>query len=265
MGYNLLNLANTDLSKAVVRCFEEESTLFTACPVLEVKGSALAYNQVDQLFEVEKRELGQEVINVQEMVTNKVVEDLNIYSNSVRVDRAMVLMSDIDVRAVETELQAKSMARGVHKEIIKKLKENAGVKVTTVGAMPTCEEVCLAIDEMQYSEDSMLLLANGKTLRALTKEAEKEGYLHGQIDAFGKHLPSINGVPCQVTRDLNDGEILVIYFSVADGVCLGTNSGLLTYDKGLQQGVHYITDMELLAVAVVKNTKSVAYINKAAK
>lgn len=261
MSYNLLNMATTDLAKGVVHCFNEESTLFTACPVLDVKGNATAYNQVSELFEVEKRELGQDVVNIQEMTTTKVIEPLEIFSNSVKVDRAMCMMSDTDLRATETEVQAKSMARGCHKAILSKLKANAGVKVVPTGAMPTAEEVAEAMDNMRFVDGAMLMLCNSKTNRALQKEAINQGFTYGQVEAFGRKLYQFNNVPVQVTADLEDGEVLVVYFSVAEGVCLASNGGIITYDQGLK-GVFYVTDMELLAVPVIKNTKAVAFVGK---
>ncbi len=306
MSYNLLNLCKEDLSKGVVKCFEQESTLFTMCPILNVTGNATAYNQVNNLFTVEKRELGQDLSSIQEMTSTKVVEPLEIFANSVKVDRALCMMADDDVRAIETELQARAMARNTHKIILNKVKDNAGVVVTCASTMPnadevadamdkmrfvegsmlmlcnaktnrhlqkqaagvvvTCastmpnaDEVADAMDKMRFVEGSMLMLCNAKTNRHLQKQAVSEGFTYGQVDAFGRKLYQFNNVPVQTTGDLEDGEVVVIYFNVAEGVSLATNKGLQTYDQGLK-GVFYVTDMELLAVPVVKNTKSVAVV-----
>ena len=259
MGYNLLNLCKEDLSKGVVKCFEQESTLFTLCPVLNVTGNATAYNQVKELFTVEKRELGQEISSVQEMTTTKVVEPLQIFANSVKVDRALCMMSDDDVRVMETELQAMAMARNTHKEILNKVKANAGVVVTSASTMPNADEVAEAMDKMRFVEGSMLMLCNAKTNRHLQKQAVAEGFTYGQVDAFGRKLYQFNNVPVQTTGDLADGEVVVIYFNISEGVSLATNGGVKTYDLGLK-GVFYVTDFELLAVPVVKNTKAVAHV-----
>lgn len=259
MTYNLLNMATQDLSKGVVKCFEQESTLFKMCPVLSVTGNATAYNQVKELFTVEKRELGQEISSIQEMETTKVVEPLEIFANSVKVDRALCMMVDDDVRAIETELQARAMARNTHKVILNKVKSSAGVVVTCASTMPNADEVADAMDKMRFVEGSMLMLCNAKTNRHLQKQAVAEGFTYGQVDAFGRKLYQFNNVPVQTTGDLADGEVVVIYFNVAEGVSLATNKGLQTYDQGLK-GVFYVTDMELLAVPVVKNTKSVAVV-----
>lgn len=262
MGYNLLNMAKEDLAKGVVTCFNDEAVLFEALPVINVNGNATAYNRVNDGFIVEKRELGEDIKTVQEMVTEKVVEPLEIYSNSVKVDRAMCMMSDEDLRATETEVQAKAMARATHKAILDKVKAVAGVQVTPKATIPTAEEVAEAMDNMRFVEGQMLMITNAKTNRSLQKEAVLGGFTYGQIDAFGKRMYQFNGVPVEVTNDLADGEVLIMYLSNADGVALATNGGVKTYDLGLK-GVFYVTDMELLAVPVVKNTKAVAYINKA--
>lgn len=259
MSYNLLNLCKEDLSRGIVKCFEGESTLFTMCPVLNVTGNATAYNQVKELFTVEKRELGQEISSIQEMQTTKVVEPLEIFANSVKVDRALCMMSEDNVRAMETELQARAMARNTHKEILNKVKENAGVVVTSTSSMPNADEVAEAMDNMRFVEGSMLMLCNAKTNRHLQKQAVAEGFTYGQVDAFGRKLYQFNNVPVQTTGDLSDGEVVVIYFNASEGVALATNGGLQSYDLGLK-GVFYVTDIELLAVPVVKNTKSVAVV-----
>lgn len=261
---NLLNMTQDDLSKGVVKCFEDESTLFKACPILNINGNAHTYNRVNELFTVEKRELGQDLVNIQEMTTEKVTEPLEIFANSVMLDRALTLMSNDDLRAIETELQAKAMARATHKAILDKVKAVAGVKVTPVGAMPTAEEVGEAMDSMRFVEGSMLMLCNSKTNRALQKEAVGQGFTYGHIEAFGRKMYQFNNVPVEVTKDLVDGEVVVIYFNTAEGVSLASNKGMVTYDQGLK-GVFYVTDMELLAVPVVKNTMAVAHINKATR
>ncbi|WP_304428180.1 hypothetical protein [Romboutsia ilealis] len=259
MSYNLLNLCKENLSKGVVKCFEGESTLFTMCPVINVTGNATAYNQVNELFTVEKRELGQDLSSIQEMTTKKVVEPLEIFANSVKVDRALCMMSEDNVRAMEAELQARAMARNVHKEILNKLKENAGVVVTSRSSMPNADEVAEAMDNMRFIEGSMLMLCNAKTNRHLQKQAVAEGFTYGQVDSFGRKLYQFNNVPVQTTCDLADGEVVVIYFNVSEGVALATNGGLKSYDLGLK-GVFYVTDFELVGVPVIKNTKAVAIV-----
>ena len=261
MVYNLLNMAQDELSKGVVHCFNEESTLFKAVPVLNITGNATSYNQVNELFTVEKRELGEDLKEIQEMTTTKVTEPLEIFANSVKVDRAMMLMATEDLRAIETEVQAKSLARATHKAIIDKVKANAGVKVVQVGEMPTPEEVAEAMDNMRFVEGHMIMLCNPKTNRSLQMAAVNSGFTYGNIEAFGRKLYMFNNVPVVCTGDLADGEVLIMYLSVAEGVCLATNGGVKTYDQGLK-GVFYVTDMELLAVPVIKNTKAVALVGK---
>lgn len=261
MGYNLLNLATENLTKGIVKCFSDEAVLFEAVPVLNITGNSIAYNRVNEMFEVEKRELGQDIIHVNELTTEKVVEPLEIFSTSAKVDRAMCMMANDDLLAIETEIQAKSMGRAVHKSILEKVKSVAGVKVAPKGAIPTAEEVAEAMDNMRFVEGQMIMITNAKTNRSLQKEAVLGGFTYGQADAFGRRMYQFNGVPVEVSQDLKDGEVLIMYLNTAEGVCLSTNGGVKAYDLGLK-GVFYTTDMELLASVVVKNTKAVAYVGK---
>lgn len=262
MSYNLMNFAQSTLQKGVVKCLSDESVLFEAVPVLNITSNAISYNRVSELFEVEKRELGQDIVNIQELTTEKITEPLEIFSVSAKVDRAMCMMANDDLIAIETEVQSRSMARAVHKAILDKVKSVAGVKVTPKGAMPTADEVAEAMDGMRFVEGQMLMICNAKTNRSLQKQAVTEGFTYGNIDAFGRKLYLFNGVPVEISQDLNDGEVLIMYLSTAEGVCLATNGGgIKAYDMGLK-GVFYQTDLEILTVPVVKNTLAVAYVGK---
>lgn len=261
MAYNLLNLCKEHLDTGVVECFNAESTLLKAIPVQNITGHAVAYNQVKNGFIVEKRELGQDIVTEQEMETTKVVEPLQISANRVKVDRALTLMSGDDVRAIETEVQSKAMARQLHLDILTKIKSVAGVKVNISGAMPTADEVAEGMDAMKSLNNAMMF-CNAKTNRALQKEAIAQGFTYGQIEAFGKKMHQFNNVPVEVTQDLEDGEVIIANFDVAEGVSLATNGGVRAIDLGLN-GVFYRTDIEFIGLPVVKNTKAVAYINKA--
>lgn len=261
MAYNLLNLCTEHLDRGVVECFNAESTLLKMIPVQNITGHAVAYNQVKNGFTVEKRELGADIVTEQEMETTKVVEPLTISANRVKVDRALCLMSGDDVRAIETEVQSKAMARQLHLDILTKIKSVAGVKVTISGSIPTADEVAEGMDGMK-SIDNAIMFCNAKTNRALQKEAISQGFTYGQIEAFGKRMYQFNNVPVEVTQDLEDGEVIIANFDVAEGVSLATNGGVRAIDLGLN-GVFYRTDIEFIGLPVVKNTKAVAYINKA--
>ena len=258
MAYNLLNLCTENLDRGVVECFNAESTLLKVIPVQNVTGHAVAYNQVKDGFTVEKRELGADIVSEQEMETTKVVEPLQISANRVKVDRALTLMSGDDVRAIETEVQSKAMARQIHLDILTKVKNVAGVKVNSIGAMPTADEIAEGMDGMK-SIDNAMMFCNAKTNRALQKEAISQGFTYGQIEAFGKKMYQFNNVPVEVTQDLEDGEVIIANFDVAEGVSLATNGGVRAIDLGLN-GVFYRTDIEFIGLPVVKNTKAVAYI-----
>lgn len=261
MSYNLMNFAQSTLQQGIVKSFSDESVLFEAVPVLNITGNSLSYVRVNELFEIEKRQLGEDIVNIQELTTEKITEPLEIFSVSAKVDRAMCMMANDDLLAIETEIQAKSMGRAVHKSIIDKVKAVAGVKVAPKGAMPTAEEVAEAMDTMRFVEGQMIMITNAKTNRSLQKEAVLGGFTYGQADAFGRRMYQFNGVPVEVSQDLKDGEVLIMYLNTAEGVCLSTNGGVKAYDLGLK-GVFYQTDMELLATPVVKNTKAVAYVGK---
>lgn len=261
MAYNLLNLCQENLDRGVVECFNAESTLLKVIPVQTITGHAVAYNRVENGFSVEKRQLGEDIVTEQEMETTKVVEPLEISANRVVVDRALCLMSGDDVRAIETEVQSKAMARQIHLDILTKVKNVAGVKVTISGSMPTADEVAEGMDGMK-SIDNAMMFCNAKTNRALQKEAISQGFTYGQIEAFGKRMYQFNNIPVEVTQDLEDGEVIIANFDVAEGVSLATNGGVRAIDLGLN-GVFYRTDIEFIGLPVIKNTKAVAYINKA--
>lgn len=259
--YNLLNMCQEMLDKAVVSCFNEESTLLQVVPIQKVTGHAVAYNRVMNGFTVQKRALGEDITTEQEMETVKVVEPLEISANRVKVDRGLVLMSGDDVRAIETEVQSKAMGRQLHLDILTKLKADAGIKIVPVGAIPTADEVAEAMDSMKFVDGKMMMFTNAKTNRAIQKEAIANGYSYGHIDAFGKRMYNFNGVPVDVTNDLADGEVIVAYLDVAEGVSLATNGGVRTIDLGMND-VFYRTDIEFIGIPVVKNSNAVAYINK---
>lgn len=261
MAYNLLNLCQENLDRGVVECFNAESTLLKVIPVQTITGHAVVYNRVKDGFTVEKRELGADIVTEQEMETTKIVEPLEISASRVKVDRGLVLMSGDDVRAIETEVQSKSMARQLHLDILTKVKNVAGVKVAISGAMPTADEVAEGMDGMK-SIDNAMMFCNAKTNRHLQKEAISQGFTYGQIEAFGKRMYQFNNVPVEVTQDLEDGEVIIANFDIAEGVSLATNGGVRAIDLGLN-GVFYRTDVEFIGLPVVKNTKAVAYINKA--
>ena len=260
MAYNLLNLCTENLERGVVECFNAESTLLKVIPVQNVTGHAVAYNQVKNGFTVEKRELGADIVSEQEMETTKVVEPLQISANRVKVDRALCLMSGDDVRAIETEVQSKAMARQLHLDVLAKIKNVAGVKVSTTGAMPTADEVAEGMDGMK-SIDNAMMFCNAKTNRVLQKEAISQGFTYGQIEEFGKRMYQFNNIPVEVTQDLEDGEVIIANFDIAEGVSLATNGGVRAIDLGLN-GVFYRTDIEFIGLPVVKNTKAVAYIKQ---
>ena len=268
MTHNLLNLCQDILSTGVVRCFNDESALFNILPVIEVPGSGYSYNRVNNLFDSEKRELGSDSLDTQEMITEKITNPLQIMTSRVKVDRALLLMSGSDVRAIETEIQAKSMARGLHKDILNECKTVAkspnGINKTLSGTMPTSDEVADMMDEMKLVEGEGVILVAPKTARALTKEAVKSGYVVSNIEMFGKLMPVFNGQPIITSKDLAEGEVLVLFLSESEGVSLATNGGLRTIDLG-NKGTQLVTDMEILYTPVIKNTKSVGYMTKASK
>ena len=258
MAYNLLNLCQENLDRGVVECFNAESTLLKVIPVQTITGHAVAYNQVKNGFTVEKRELGQDIVTEQEMETTKVVEPLQISANRVKVDRALCLMSGDDVRAIETEVQSKAMDRQIHLDILTKVKNVAGIKINASGSMPTADEVAEGMDGMNSLNNAMMF-CNAKTNRAIQKEAIAQGFTYGHIEAFGKKMYQFNNIPVEVTQDLEDGEVIVANFDIAEGVSLATNGGVRAIDLGLN-GIFYRTDIEFIGLPVVKNTKAVAYI-----
>ncbi len=258
--YNLLNLSTEMLDRAVVKTFMQESILFEKVPVITISGNAYSFNQVAEGFVVEKREMGQDVVNVQEIQTTKVTEPLNIYTTRAKVDRAMQLVTETDLMALEMELQSKAMAHEMQGEILNKVKADAGVVVTvpTAQSVIYVEDILGAMDNMQCNKDNTFIFANPKTARKITSEAMSSGFLYGNKDEFGKVINHIDGVALQPVKALEDNEVLVIYFSTVDGVSLAVNTGVKTYNT--VQGVFNVTDAELLAVPVVKNTKAVAHI-----
>lgn len=265
MAYNLLNMAQTTLDKGIVQCFNGESVFFEVCPVQNITGQAIVYNRVNELFTVEKRNLGEDILNIQEMTTEKVTEPLEIFSNSVKVDRAMCLMATDDLRAIETQVQAKSMGRAIHTSILNKIKANAGIKITMPDGQSTdAESVSTAMDGMPGGDANKLIFANPKTLRELKLQAVASGFTDGHIELFGKNLQMFNGVGCQPVKDMPLDEILIVYFDVAEGVALATNGGIKSYDQGLK-GIFYVTDMEILCQPIIKNTKAVALVTKPPK
>lgn len=257
MGYNLLNLSNEMLDKAVVKTFMQESILFEKAPVISISGNAYSFNQVAEGFTVEKREMGQDVVNTQEMQTTKVTEPLAIHTASAKIDRAMQLVTETDLMSLEMELQAKAMGNAMQGEILTKVKADAGVKVNGLSEI-TVDEILDAVDGMIYNADSTVIFASPKTARKLTKEAQVGGFLYGKADQFGKIINHINGMALQPVKELTDNEVVVVYFNTVDGVTLATNGGVKTYNY--VKGVFNVTDAEILACPVVKNTKAVAHL-----
>lgn len=256
----LLNYCQEILEKGSVLSMERGTPIVGAMPFAQIKGNAYSFNVIDTLIPTNHRELGEDVI-ASEIEPKKVVKTLSILTNSVKVDRALGVMSDItDIKAEQQVIAMISSGKALEKFVITELKnyldsDTAGKKFS--GALTTD----LLDDCVEYCEPNMIFVSNASH-RALKKLLKEEGQQPETRENFGKRVIAYNGVPVYVSHDLEDNQVLMVRFS-EDGVHGITNQGLKVYES--IQGVFNVSDTELLYNVVCKTKNSFGLIEIGAK
>lgn len=252
---NLLSYCTETLEKGSVLSMEKGTPIVSVMPFKQIKGNAYSFNIIDTLLPTEHRELGEDVQS-SEIQSEKITKSLSILTNSAKVDRALGVMSDItDLMAESQYLAMISSGKALEKKCIAELKaylsnDNAGNKYT--GQL----DVDIMDDAIDYCEPNMIFVSNASH-RALKKLLKSEGQQPETIDNFGKRVLSYSGIAVHVSQDIADNEVLLIRFA-EDGVHGITNGGLKVYER--IQGVHNITDTELLYNIIAKTKNSFALI-----
>lgn len=261
MQKNLLNYTRTDLERGSVLAMEKSCPLVSAMEFKQVSGSAYAWNVINDLLDTKVRELGESVVSG-EMETVKVVRPLEIISNSCKVDRSISIMEDItSVQSEAQALEMASMGKAVERKIIADLKkfitdDTAGKEFA--GAL----DMTILEDCFDYCEPN-LILANPKTIRAMKAILKAEGYIDNDIESFGKRVSVFNGVPIHVSKDLVDGEVLMLRLDIEAGVGAVTNKGVVVYNR--VENVFNVTDTEFIFTTIVKTSNSFGLVKPVAK
>lgn len=247
----LLNYCQGTLEQGTVLSMQKATPIVGAMDFKKIHGNAYSWNVVDTLVPTAHRELGQDV-EAEIIEPTKVTKNLVILTNSVKVDRALGVMSDItEIKAEAQDLAMISSGKALEKKVIEELNtylegETAGKKFE--GTL----SIDLLDDCMDYVEPTMIFVSNASH-RELKKLLKAEGQQPETIENFGKRVLAYNGVPVHPSQDLGENEILMVRFA-PDGVHAVTNAGLTVYEK--EVGVNHVTDTELLYAVVCKTKNS---------
>ena len=256
---NLLNLVHGTLEQGTVMAMSTATPVVEALEMVQIQGNAYSYNVVKDVIATGHRELGEDV-TPSELQTEKKTIGLKILTNSVKTDRALGVMQDInDIQAESQNLAMISSGLQLEKEVLKRLDEEVeqsiGKKFTGALTMDLIDD---ALDYVRgIREGKGIIFVSPKVKRELSKLMKDEGYKSANEEAFGRKATIYDNVPIITSENIEGDKIYVVKFGM-DAVHGITNGGVKTYNY--DKGVHVVTDTELLYNVIAKTDKAFAII-----
>lgn len=273
------------LQRGVIETMEKTSGVLQRLPFIEVVGSGYAYNVMEELPEVNYREVNKGYQNTAATVT-RAVESLVIFGGDADVDvflgRTHSNLNDI--RALNTEAKAKSVARTFEKEFFAGTGEakNEGVGGS---AAPTLKGLdkriadsvagteikkTLTLDALNELLDAVVdgadaLFMSKKMRREVMKLLQENNhYIESGKDEFGRMVQYYGGVEIVAVDDslIPADKIYAVKFGTDSYVHGLSNGGIQARDLGeLDTLPVYRTRIEMYVGLATKHKKSFAVLN----
>lgn len=281
---NAKKLTQNMLERGVIETMEKTSGVLQRLPFIEVVGSGYSYNIMDELPEVNYREVNQGYKNTPATV-KQAVESLVIFGGDADVDLFLgKTHSNInDIRALNTEAKAKSVARTFEKDFFigtgekvtganslqatslkgldKRLADqHTGVKISKALSLDSLNEL---LDEVVDGAD--VLFMSKKMRREVMKLLQSNNhYIENGTDSFGRMVQYYGGVEIVPVDDslIPAGKIYAVKFGTDSYVHGLSNGGIQVRDLGeLDTLPVYRTRIEMYVGLCVKHKKAFAVLD----
>lgn len=270
------NLTQDMLQKGVIETMEKTSGVMARVPFVEVVGSGYSYNVVNELPEVGYRAVNTGYTIASDVAVEQATEHLVILGGDADVDvfLSRTHSNFADIRALQTEMKAKSVARTFEKDFFagqgtanalkgldKRLAEGLAGKEITGGL--TLDSLNELLDEVIDGADVMFM--SKRVRRELMNLLQANNhYIENGTDAFGRMVTKYNGIEIVAIDDslIPADKIYAVKFG-ADEYCHGlSNGGVQVRDLGeLDSLPVYRTRIEFYVGLATKHKKCFAVLN----
>lgn len=263
------------LQRGVIETMAKTSGVLQRLPFVEVVGSGYAYNVVNELPEVQYREVNGSY-NEGTAVVEQTVENLVILGGDADVDVYLTRThSNLnDLRAMQTELKSKAVARQFEKDFFvgdgtshamrgldKRLAE--GVSGTCIKSELTLEALNELLDAVVDGADCIFM--SKKMRRELMTKLQYSGhYIESGEDSFGRPVTMYGGVEIIPVEDslIPAGKLYAVKFGTDSYVHGLSNGGVQVRDLGeLDTKPCYRTRIEFYCGLATKHTKCFAILD----
>lgn len=263
------------LQKGVIETMEKTSGVMARLPFIEVVGSGFAYDVMSELPEVHYREVNKGYQNTPASVT-QAVENLVILGGDADVDvflgRTHSNLNDI--RALNTEAKAKSVARQFEKDFFAGAGTSNALKGLdarlTSGVAGVEIKSTLTLDALNELLDAVVdgadvLFMSKKLRRSVMKLLQENNhYIESGKDDFGRVVQYYGGVEIVAVDDslIPKDKIYAVKFGTDQYTHGLSNGGIQVRDLGeLDTLPVYRTRIEMYVGLATKHKKCFAVLN----
>lgn len=274
---NAKSLTQDMLQRGVIETMEKTSGVLARLPFIEIVGSGYAYNIMEELPAVHYRAVNAGYQNTPAEVS-QTVESLVIIGGDADVDQFLAKThSNInDIRALQTEAKAKSVARTFEKDFFvgqgtsnalkgldKRLTDaEAGTEIKATLSLDALNEL---LDAVVDGADALFM--SKKMRREVMKLLQANGhYIENGTDAFGRMVQYYGGVEIVAVDDslIPADKIYAVKFGTDSYVHGLSNGGIQVRDLGEMDTLPvFRTRIEMYVGLATKHKKCFAVLNTA--
>lgn len=280
MGLTLIEAAKLNggdvLRQGIIEIYAGSSSILANLPFENIQGNALKYNREGAYPGIGFRGVN-EAYTASTGVLNPITEALVIAGGDLDVDKFILDTMGQEQRAVHEAMKVRALALAwthtfINGSNLVSPKEFDGLEVRLVGgqlisAGGTSGGAALSLGKLDELIDQVVapthLIMNKAMVRRLSAAARNTavgGYVHYEMDAFGKRVMMYNGLPI-LAVDLNNVGAAILGFDEASSAGGATSTSIYCVNMGadgvtgLQNGGIDVRDMGELQTAPVMRTR----------
>ena len=264
---------------AVIEMFARESDILRVLPFMDVPGGSYHYNQEGTLPGVAFRGVN-EAYQESAGVVNPQVEVLRIAGGDLDVDKAILKMHGMGVRASHERMKIKALALYLTKKIVKGDSTNdprefdglqnriSGNQVVEADDSPTNGGDALSLDNFdegidQVDDPTHLIMSKAmrRLLTAAARTTSVGGFINYSVDEFGRQITQYNDLPIlYADQDETGARILDFNETASTGAdATATSIYVCSFGEnmlaGLQNGIMDVEDLGEIDAKPVLRTR----------